>query len=175
MDDEIVHSLLKDWGRCNQLVVGSNPSPGAMRIEVRKGDHKVSFWYDRGMKTILVDAIDGLILKDSTVFEAMYQLLEQYPNPKIVLTGANDEQWQQFNLDASPYEVFTLKHNPEKTDPHYFKILLEQYHLTADDVVYFEHNADAAKVAESLGITTHFYDAKARDLDALKEFLEENL
>lgn len=127
------------------------------------------------MKTILVDAIDGLILKDGTVFEAMHQLLEQYPNPKIVLTGANVEQWQQFNLGASPYEVFTLKHDLEKTDPRYFEILLKQYNLMASDVIYFEHNAEAAKVAESLGITTHFYDAKARDLGALKQFLEANL
>jgi FMN phosphatase YigB (HAD superfamily) len=127
------------------------------------------------MKTILVDAIDGLILKDGTIFEAMHQLLEQYPNPKLVLTGANDEQWQQFNLDASPYEVFTLKHDPEKTDPRYFEMLLERYDLKSDDVVYFEHNAEAAKTAESLGITTHFYDANVRDLDALKQFLEVNL
>lgn len=46
------------------------------------------------MKTILVDAINGLILEDGTIFDEMYKLLEQYPNPKIVLTGANDEQWK---------------------------------------------------------------------------------
>ena len=55
------------------------------------------------MKTILVDAIDGLILKDGTVFEEMHQLLEKYPNPKLVLTGANDEQFKEFNLNRSPY------------------------------------------------------------------------
>jgi HAD superfamily hydrolase (TIGR01509 family) len=124
------------------------------------------------MKTILVDAIDGLILKDGTVFEEMHQLLEQYPNPKLVLTGANDEQWKQFNLDASPYEVFTLKHNPEKTDPEYFKILLEKYQLTPEDVIFFEHNAEAAKTAESVGIPTYFYDASKQDLVALKNFID---
>lgn len=77
------------------------------------------------MKTILVDGISGLILKNGTIHEAMYKLLEEYPNPKLVLTGANDDQWQKFNLDISPYEVFTLKHNPEKTDPEYFNILFE--------------------------------------------------
>lgn len=127
------------------------------------------------MKTILVDAIDGLILKDGTVFEAMYNLLEQYPNPKIVLTGANDEQWKQFNLDESPYEVFTLKHDPEKTDPKYFKVLLNKYKLKPTEVIFFEHNPDAAKTAESVGIKTHYYDATKRDLSALKSFLDSNL
>lgn len=127
------------------------------------------------MKTILVDAINGLILEDGTIFDEMYKLLEQYPNPKIVLTGANDEQWKQFNLDISPYKVFTLKHNPEKTDPNYFKILLENYNLTTGDVIYFEHNQQAVASAESLGITTYFYDHTKQDLAALKEFIDSNL
>lgn len=76
------------------------------------------------MKTILVDAINGLILEDGTVFAKMHELLETYPNKKVVLAGANDEQFKEYNLDKSPYPVFTLKHNPEKTDPKYFELLL---------------------------------------------------
>jgi HAD superfamily hydrolase (TIGR01509 family) len=127
------------------------------------------------MKTILVDAIDGLILKDGTIFQQMYDLLETYPNKKIVLTGANDEQFEQFNLNKSPYEVFTLKHDPEKTDPEYFKIMLKQFGLKPEDVIFFEHNPDAAKSAESVGIKTDFYDAKKQDLARLKKFIDTNL
>lgn len=124
------------------------------------------------MKTILVDGISGLILKDGTLQNEMYELLESYPNPKLVLTGANDEQWKQFNLDISPYEVFTLKHDPEKTDPKYFKILLDKYNLTPEDVVYFEHSPEAARSAESAGIPTYFYDDSKQDIPALKAFLD---
>jgi HAD superfamily hydrolase (TIGR01509 family) len=127
------------------------------------------------MKTILVDAIDGLILKDGTVFEEMHQLLEKYPNPKLVLTGANDEQFKEFNLNRSPYEVFTLKHDPEKTDPKYFEILLNKYNLKPSEVVYFEHNREAAEVATQAGIKTMFYDCSKRDLKELKEFLDTSL
>ncbi len=127
------------------------------------------------MKTILIDAIDGLILKDGTVFEEMHQLLEKYPNPKLVLTGANDEQFKEFNLNRSPYEVFTLKHDPEKTDPKYFEILLNKYNLKPSEVVYFEHNQEAAEVAKQAGIKTMFYDCSKRDLKELKEFLDASL
>ena len=127
------------------------------------------------MKTILVDAIDGLILGDGTVFQEMYDLLETYPNRKIVLTGANDEQWEKFNLDACPYKVFTLKHEPEKTDPKYYEILLDEFALTPGDVIYFEHSKEAADTAASLGIPTYFYDHTARDLKKLKEFIDANL
>ncbi len=127
------------------------------------------------MKTILVDAINGLILENGTVFRAMYEMFEQYPNRKIVLTGANDEQFQKFNLSESPYDVFTLKHNPEKTDPQYFRILLDAYNLQPEDVIYFEHNAQAASTAESIGIITYFYDHTKEDLVALKQFIDSNL
>jgi HAD superfamily hydrolase (TIGR01509 family) len=127
------------------------------------------------MKTILVDAIDGLILEDGTIFEEMHQLLEKYPNPKLVLTGANDEQFKEFNLDQSPYEVFTLKHNPEKTDPKYFEIMLDKYNLKPEEVVYFEHNKEAAENAKTVGINTMLYDSTKRDLIELKNFLDSNL
>ncbi|MBP6880946.1 hypothetical protein KBC31_04950 [Candidatus Saccharibacteria bacterium] len=127
------------------------------------------------MKTILVDAINGLILEDGTIFDDMHKLLEAYLNPKLVLTGADDEQWKQFYLDKSPYEVFTLKHNPEKTDPEYFEILLNKIGLQPNKVIYFEHNIGAAKTAQSLGIKTYFYDHTKQDLDALKVFLDSSL
>ena len=127
------------------------------------------------MKTILVDGISGLILKDGTIQNKMYELLETYANPKIVLTGANDEQWKQYNLDISPYEVFTLKHDPEKTDPKYFRILFDHYGLSPEQVVYFEHSPEAAKTAASLGVSTYLYDDSKQDILSLQKFLDTNL
>jgi len=130
------------------------------------------------MKTILVDAVDGFVIRENerfSIFEDMHKLLETYPNQKIILTGANDEQFKKFGLDDMPYLVFTLKHNPEKTDPKYFEILLEKFNLKKDEVIYFEHNPEAVKSAESVGIKSYFYDSDKKDLIALKKFLDENL
>lgn len=127
------------------------------------------------MKTILVDAIDGLVLKDGTILKEMHEMLETFPNRKIVLTGANDEQFKKFGLGNVPYEVFTLKHDPEKTDAEYFKIMLDHYGLSAEDVVFFEHNPDAVKSAESVGIKTYYYDPVKKDTRSLKRYLETNL
>lgn len=127
------------------------------------------------MKTILVDAVDCFVSKDGEIFKEMHELLETYPNKKIILTGANDEQFKAFGLDKMPYEVFTLKHNPEKTDPLYYVKMLELFGLTEQDAVYFEHNPDAVKSAQSVGITTHFFDYDKKDLKALREFLDNNV
>ena len=130
------------------------------------------------MKTILVDAVDCFVIeKESTfqIFKEMHNLLENFPNKKIILTGANDEQFKKFRLDKMPWEVFTLKHSPEKTNPQYYKILLQKFNLKPKDVIYFEHNPNAVKSAQSVGITTFHYDNDKKDLTALKKFLDENL
>lgn len=130
------------------------------------------------MKTILVDAVDAFVIETENGFEIfteMHELLEAYPNRKIILTGANDEQYQKFSLDKTPYDVFTLKHDPEKTDPKYYETMLAHFSLSADDVIYFEHNPEAVKSAESVGIRSYHYDHEKKDLDSLKKFLDENL
>lgn len=127
------------------------------------------------MKTILVDAVDTFVIKGEGIFQPMFDLLERYPNRKIILTNANDEQMMEFGLTNLPYELFTLKHNPDKTDPDYFVQMLKAFKLEASDVIYFEHNPEAVKTAQSLGIVSYDYDSDTRDLDALKTFLDENL
>ena len=129
----------------------------------------------RFMKTILVDAVFGLVFEDGSLYQEMYELLETFPNNKIVLTGANDEQFEKFKLNDVPYEVFTLKHNPEKTDPKYFELMLEHYNLRSDEVVYFEHSPEAVKSAETVGIKSYYYDPATKDLDSLKAFLVSSL
>lgn len=127
------------------------------------------------MKTILVDAVDTFVIEGEGVYKPLHDLLEKYPNRKIVVTNANDEELEPFSLTNLPYEMYTLKHNPNKTDPEYFKQLFNHYNLEAEDVVYFEHNPEAVKSAQSLGIASYFYDSDKKDVDALKVFLDSNL
>ena len=127
------------------------------------------------MKTILVDAINTFVIKGEGIFEEMRDLLEKYPNKKIILTNADDEQMQKNGLDKMPYEIFTLKHNPGKTDREYYEKMLENFGLDKDDVLYFEHNEDAVKSARSVGIRTYHYDKDKKDLKELRKFLDENL
>lgn len=129
------------------------------------------------MKTILVDAVDCFIIEkegEFGVFQDMYNLLQKYPNRKIILTGADDQSWEKYSLNNMPYEVFTLKHNPEKSDPKYYNILLKNFNLDAKEVIYFEHNPEAVKSAQSVGIKTYYYDNDNKDLESLKNFIEEN-
>ncbi len=106
------------------------------------------------------------------MFTEMFELLETYQNPKIIVTNANDEQLVSLGIVNMPYEVFTLKHEPDKVEPEYFLQLFAKYSLKPEDVIYFEHNLEAVAAAKSLGIESHHYDKDARDLVALKEFID---
>lgn len=127
------------------------------------------------MKTILVDAVNTFVIKGEGIFEEMRNLLEQYSNRKIILTNADDEQMAKYGLDKMPYEVFTLKHNPEKTDRKYYEKMLEHFSLDKEEVLYFEHNEDSVKSARSIGITAYHYDKDEKDMKALRKFLNDNL
>jgi hypothetical protein len=74
-----------------------------------------------------------------------------------------------------PYEVFTLKHNPDKIDPNYYKILLNQFRFNSKEVIYFEHDENAVKSAISIGIASFHYDKDKQDLIALKEFIDKSI
>ena len=127
------------------------------------------------MKTILVDAAGTFVIEGQGIYQPLYELLESYPNRKIIVSNANDEQLIEYGIVNMPYEVFTLKHNPNKDNPEYFKTLLNHFSLTANDVIYFEHSQAAVDSAKSLGIPSHFYDSEKKDLESLKSFIYQNL
>ena len=127
------------------------------------------------MKVILVDAINTLIIPNEGVYEPLLKILDSYPNRKIVLTGANNEEFIQHGLDKLLYEVFTLRHDPEKSNPNYYKILLEQFDLAVEDLIYIEHNMEAIRSAESLNIKVFHYDKDLKDINKLNQFLELNI
>ena len=126
------------------------------------------------MKVILVDAA-GTFTVNGKIFEEMHALLETYPNRKIILTNANDEQMPRYGLVDLPYELFTLKHDPDKVDPKYFEAMLKHFNLQASDVIYFEHSKEAVESAMSVGITSFHYDSEKKNLDTLKSFIDENI
>lgn len=126
------------------------------------------------MKTILVDAWNTFVLKEGINVE-MRAMLDAFPNPKIIVTNANADQMVELGIIDMPYEVYTLAHQPDKTDPGYFVKMFADKGLAIADVVYFEHNPEAVEAARSLGITAFWYDKDLKDVAAVKQFLEGHL
>ena len=125
------------------------------------------------MKTILVDAWNTFVTEEGINLD-LKKLLDSYPNNKIILTNATEEELVKFGIVNMPYPVFSLAHNPNKTDANYFVKMLQHFNLKTEDVVYFEHNVDAVSSAKSIGISTFHYN-KLEKLDYLTTFLNSNL
>ncbi|KKT33751.1 MAG: hypothetical protein UX26_C0008G0009 [Parcubacteria group bacterium GW2011_GWC1_45_9] len=53
--------------------------------------------------------------------------------------------------------------------------MFNHFDLSKDDVIYFEHNSEAVKSAQSAGIKTYHYDPDKKDLEGLRRFLDESL
>ena len=121
-------------------------------------------------KVILVDAYHCLFTENG-INKEMQEILDSFPNRKIVLTNADDEQMLKFGIDKSPYEVFSLKHNPNKTDSGYYEKMLEHFHLKPSDCSYIEHNKDAITQAEKVGIKSFHYK---NNEELLEEFIRES-
>lgn len=126
------------------------------------------------MKTILVDAWNTFVT-ESWINKEMQELLDWFPNKKIILTNANEEEKKKLSIINMPYEVFSLNHNPDKTWDWFYEKMLKHFSLKKEDVVYFEHNKDAVEKAEIAWIDTFWYDKDKKDLKDLKIFLENNI
>lgn len=127
------------------------------------------------MKTILVDAVGVFVSEHGVIDKEIFEVLEGYQNKKIILTNADYEDSNKYNLSNMPYEVFTLKHNPDKVDSVYFQKMLEKFDLKAEDCIYFEHTLQAVESAKSIGIISYHFDEQKRDLESLKTFLDNNV
>jgi FMN phosphatase YigB (HAD superfamily) len=125
------------------------------------------------MKIILVDAWNTFI-KDKKIDSTIYKLLEGFKNKKIILTNANEQELVNYGIINMPYEVFSLSHKPNKDNPFYFKSLIKKYNLFINDLIYIEHNKEAVKSAESLGIKTYHYNPM-ESTDKLSKFLLNSL
>ncbi|WP_339609567.1 HAD-IA family hydrolase [uncultured Planktosalinus sp.] len=124
------------------------------------------------MKTILVDAYNSFVTEGGINLE-LKKHLDSFKNPKIILTNANEEEKIKYGIVNMPYKVFTLEHNPNKTNPEYYKIMLEHFNLKPENVIYFEHNSEAVNSAKRFGINTFHY-IKSEGLEALMNFLKNN-
>jgi FMN phosphatase YigB (HAD superfamily) len=126
------------------------------------------------MKTILVDGIHVLMKEGGGLNSELYQLLESYPNPKVIATGANEEQMKKYGLDNPPYPVYSGAHNPEKTDPEFYKRFMREHKLHSEDVVMFDQAVSAVRSAGLAGIPAYCFNVEVGDLLALKSFLDSN-
>ena len=79
------------------------------------------------------------------------------------------------NIEEAEYLLCTGLFDNYENDLNYYKILLEQFDLAVEDLIYIEHNMEAIRSAESLNIKVFHYDKDLKDINKLNQFLELNI
>ncbi len=121
------------------------------------------------IKAILVDAISCLIGKESGLDKELAELLKN-TNKKIVVVTNADINYIKNKLENYNFDVFSLNKNPDKSNPGYFKKLLDKYQFKAGEVIYFDHMNENIKSAESFGIKSILY----KNNNQIRKFIEDN-
>jgi HAD superfamily hydrolase (TIGR01509 family) len=102
-------------------------------------------------KTILLDGMYCLFDESFTVNEEIMNRIQLYGKPVIIVTNAPREKLKTI-AEKTGFEVVTYEKNPVKTDPEFFKKLLEEKNLTADNCIYLDHDAANLTSAKEVDI-----------------------
>ena len=126
------------------------------------------------MKIILVDAWNTLITENGIYME-MYNMLEKFDEKKIILSNANKNEQLEFGMVNLPYDFFSLEHQPNKSNPKYFKLLIKKFDYNPNSLIYFDHDIAAIDSARSIGITSCYYNSKEKNVFEIQEFIQLNI
>ena len=122
------------------------------------------------MKTILVDAWNTFV-KNKKIDLRLMKILEKFPCDKIIVTNANLSEQKDLGIINMPYSVFSLSHNPEKTNKLYFDILCNEKKLKKEELLYIEHNIVSVETAKTFGIKSILFNENYLEIE---EFLNQN-
>ncbi|MBS3099248.1 HAD-IA family hydrolase [Candidatus Pacearchaeota archaeon] len=140
------------------------------KVWVEVGNN-VLMQYDKiKIEAILVDAINCLISKDGKLNEELAKFLEATKTKIIVTTNADSEKIMPLLKDYK-FEIFSLMKKPEKSNPEYFKKLLEKYKFDKNKIIYFDHKTENIFAAEKLGIKSELY----LGFNEIRDFIIANL
>ena len=99
------------------------------------------------------------------------KILEKFPCDKIIVTNANLSEQKDLGIINMPYSVFSLSHNPEKTNKLYFDILCNEKKLKKEELLYIEHNIVSVETAKTFGIKSILFNENYLEIE---EFLNQN-
>jgi len=125
------------------------------------------------IKAILVDAMYCLFDKDRNLNKELFSMLNNYPTKLIIVTNAdlNDTKNKPLTEFISDnIDIYTLKNNPDKSNPEYFEKLLNKYNLKPNEIIYFDHSEDNLNSAKKLGIKTELY----KNSKQIQNFIDNN-
>ena len=127
--------------------------------------------YHKLKRVLLVDGMFTIYDSEFNVNSEILTVLNSFNAQKILVVNGFRERGQKL-LEQHGFEAFSMEEKKvNKDNPLFFGTLFKKYHLTADEVLYFDHKKENVDTAKKLGIISEVYQSPTQ----IKEFIEKNL
>ena len=139
--------------------------------------NNVFMQYSKDERVILVDGMHCLYDEKFNPNKELLDIINNFNTHNILTVNGFREKGLNLVRDYEPtrdtnWEAFSLEEKGiEKDNPEYFKILLKNFKLKPEEVMYFDHDKKNVETANKLGILSKHYT----DIKSIKKFIEDNL
>lgn len=132
--------------------------------------------YNKLRRTILVDGMFCIYNDNFEVNNEILEIVNSINTKKILVINGFREKGEKL-LKKYGFSAFSMEEEGIKKDnPKFFDTLLKKFKLKPEEVIYFDHDKDNVKTAQSLGILSNHYNKdETKIIDKLKEFVNDNL
>ncbi|MEK7498199.1 MAG: HAD-IA family hydrolase, partial [Patescibacteria group bacterium] len=152
----------------------SDPTPKKFNPEDKRW---VEIWndvfmqYKKDKKVILIDGMNCLYDENFKINKGLLEIINHFNSQSILVV--NNFREKGYNLvKETNWKAFSLEEKKIKKDnPEYFKLLLKEFNIIPEEVIYFDHKKENIESAKSIGINSILY----KDNKQIKEFIENNL
>ncbi|MFA5174056.1 MAG: alanine--tRNA ligase-related protein [Candidatus Pacearchaeota archaeon] len=133
--------------------------------------------YNKDKRLILVDGMNCIYDEKFNINKELLDIINNLNTHCILVVNKFKEKGKNLikNYESTKdtnWEAFSLEEKKiNKENPEYFKILLKNFNLTPQEVIYFDHNEKNVETAIKLGILSKHYT----NIESIKKFIEENL
>jgi leucyl-tRNA synthetase len=136
----------------------------------------VVYGENKNPKTILVDAVNTLFVKNGdelTLNLELAECLKSIDVTKIILTNAKDGVLVKLEdlIKEYNWKIFSLKFEPEKTDPEYYKIAVTELNIDIKNTIYFDHSEANLNSAKLSNINSFQYLNNKQTIELVGDFV----
>jgi FMN phosphatase YigB (HAD superfamily) len=124
-------------------------------------------------RTILADGMHTIYDRNFNINKELLEIIDFFDTKKILVVNGFREKGKEVLKNSSITEAFSLEEKQiKKENPEFFEVLLSRFDLKPKDLIYFDHDENNVKSAESVGIISRHY---TNNNEEIKDFIGENL
>lgn len=171
-------------GPCSEMFYDVRPEEGALtgktheewvdEFRIMEIWNDVFMEFNKKQKVFLIDGMGCLYDENFNVNKELLDVLSSCKNKKILVVNGFGDKAKEL-LKGHDIDVFTFEQKIKKDNKEFFTKLLENYSLSANEILYIDHSQENLNGASDAGIENTKLFSSDSNIDELKNFLNANI